>query len=159
VNDRTLRLGPDGNVADAVATYVAELATEAGLPAGKAYWLRLAVEEIATNIVQHGYRGHGPVRLTSEIWPDQVRLHIEDRAPEFDPRSHDPAPQLETTPAEREAGGFGLLLALRKLDAFCYEQADGQNRNTLIMFRPTDSTDAAEGDGKPDDTQDRVDHR
>ncbi len=154
MNDRTLSLGHDGNVAEAVATYVGALASEAGLPSSKAYWLRLAVEEIATNIVQHGYHGRGPVRLTSEIWPDQVRLHIEDRAPGFDPRTHDPAPQLETTPAEREAGGFGLLLALRKLDAFCYEQADGQNRNTLIMFRP-----AAEGDGKPDDAQDRVDHR
>ena len=40
-----------------------------------------------------------------------------------------------------EAGGFGLLLALHKLDGFSYEYADGKNRNTLIMCRTIGTPD------------------
>lgn len=128
---------------ETVASFVASLVQEAGLPSSKAYWLRLAAEEITTNIAQHGYRGSGPLRLTGEVGPDRVCLRIEDEAPEFDPRSHDPGPRLQTAPADREVGGFGLLLALHKLDGFCYERASGQNCNTLIMFRS--GTDAEPG--------------
>lgn len=155
---RVLQLGDDC-VAEAVAAFVGELAQDADLPVSKAYWLRLAVEEITTNIVRHGYRGGGVVRLTSEISPDRVWVRIEDEAPGFDPQSHDPARQLQTAPDEREAGGFGLFLALRKLDGFCYERSDGQNRNTLTMFRPRARTDTGEEDGVPDGNKQRADHR
>ena len=155
---RVLALGAD-DVAEAAADVVGELARDAGLPPGRAYWLRLAVEEIATNVVRHGYQGRGVVRLTSGIWPDRVWVRIEDEASEFDPRSHDPVPRLETAPAEREAGGFGLLLALRKLDGFCYERSDGQNRNTLIMSRSPADTDVEEVDGAPDGNKQRADRR
>ena len=155
---RVIQLGEDC-VAEAAAAFVGELVQDAGLPTSKAYWLRLAVEEITTNIARHGYRGHGLVRLTSEISQDRVWVRIEDEAPQFDPQSHDPARQLQTAPAEREAGGFGLLLALRKLDGFCYERLDGQNRNTLTMFRPRVRTDASEVDGVPDGNKQRADRR
>lgn len=155
---RVIQLGDDC-VAETAAAFVGKLAQDAGLPTSKAYWLRLAVEEITINIVRHGYRGHGLVRLTSEISPDRVWVRIEDEAPRFDPQSHNPARQLETAPTEREAGGFGLLLALRKLDGFCYERSDGQNRNTLTMFRPRAGTDASEVDGVPDGNKQRADRR
>ena len=73
--------------------------------------------------------------LTGCIQPDGVWMRIEDEAPAFDPRTHDAGPRLATEPSEREAGGFGLLLALHKLDGFSYELAGGRNRNTLIMSR------------------------
>ncbi len=165
-----LQVDTTGRSTEAVASFVAMLVREAGLPSSKAYWLRLAAEEITTNIAQHGYRGCGPLRLTSEVGPDRVCLRIEDEAPEFDPRSHDPGPQLQTAPSDREVGGFGLLLALHKLDGFCYERLSGQNCNTLIMFRsgtvgaypPEAAPDDAEPgtvNGVTDGVNSRADHR
>jgi serine/threonine-protein kinase RsbW len=130
-----IEIRSEDSVAEAVASFTGDLARRAGLPPSKAYWLRLATEEIATNVMEHGYRGCGPVRLSGGIQADQVWVRIEDEAHAFDPRAHDARPLLETVPQEREAGGYGLLLALHKLDAFDYERAGGRNLNTLIMFR------------------------
>src|ERR1700733_12766933 len=130
-----LRLDGDNSTAEAVTCFVEAVARDAELPRGKAYWLRLAVEEITTNIVEHGYEGSGPIWLAAGIKPDRVWLRIEDTAPAFDRRTHEHRAKLAIAPAEREAGGFGLLLALHKLDGFSYEYADGKNRNTLIMCR------------------------
>jgi serine/threonine-protein kinase RsbW len=130
-----LTLEGDNSTCDAVASFVEELVGHARLAHGKAYWLRLAAEEITTNIAHHGYRGRGPMWLTAGCEPDIVWLRIEDAAPAFDPESHDRHSRLAVEPAEREEGGFGLLLALHKLDGFSYEYSDGKNRNTLIMNR------------------------
>lgn len=145
-----LRLDCDNSTVEAVTGFVGLLSHKAELPRGKAYWLRLAAEEITTNIAQHGYRGTGPVRLTGGIQADRVWLRIEDKAPAFDPGTYDPGPRLATKPSEREAGGFGLLLALHKLDEFCYERAGGTNRNTLIMYREAAGGVSHAMDGVPD---------
>jgi anti-sigma regulatory factor (Ser/Thr protein kinase) len=137
------RLGfdTDRGITEVVAGFMETIAREAGLERRKAYWLRLAVEEITTNIVQHGYRGQGPVWLEGKISDCAVSVLIEDKAPAFDPRGHDCRERLSEDPSSREEGGFGLLLALRNLDGFSYEYADGKNRNELIMHRSTGDSD------------------
>jgi serine/threonine-protein kinase RsbW len=136
-----LHLEGDNSAAEAITCFVEALVRDAGLPHAKAYWLRLAVEEISTNIIDHGYEGTGPMWLTGTIKPDSVSIQIEDTAPAFDPRTHDHQAKLAVAPEEREAGGFGLLLAWHKLDGFCYEYAGGKNRNTLIMSRTIGTPD------------------
>jgi serine/threonine-protein kinase RsbW len=145
-----LRLDDENSPAEAVARFVEALARDAELPHQKAYWLRLAVEEITTNIIDYGYQGTGLIWLAGRIEPDRVSIRIEDTACAFDPRTHDHHAKLAVAPAEREAGGFGLFLALHKLDGFCYEYADGKNRNTLIMSRTM---------GTPDGKINRADRR
>lgn len=140
MNVRSLHLDCGRPITGDVAAFVGALASQAGLPQHKAYWLRLATEEITTNIAQHGYRGGGPLRLAGEVEADRVWVRIEDEAPAFDPRTHDPRPHLQTDPALRAEGGFGLLLALHKLDGFAYERTGDMNTNTLIMCRDTDAT-------------------
>lgn len=130
-----VRLQGDERIAEAVAQFIEAFAKQAELPQQQAYWLRLATEEITTNVVKHGYRGAGPLWLTAGIQPACVWLRIEDEAPAFDPLAHDRHSQLAIDPAEQEEGGFGLLLALHKLDGFEYEYADGRNRSTLVMRR------------------------
>lgn len=118
-----------------VADFVRGLAAQAGLSRSKTYWLRLAAEEFTTNICQHGYRGPGPIWLAGSVEADRVWVRIEDGAPAFDPRTHDPGPRLAIEPAGREQGGLGLLLALHRLDEFTYERTAGTNRSTLCMRR------------------------
>lgn len=137
---RNLKLDGGDRTTEEVASLVREIARAAELPHRKEYWLRLAAEEITTNITQHGYQGPGPIWLAGEIAADEVRLLIEDEASAFDPLRHDRHAQLAIDPAEREEGGFGLLLALHRLDGFSYEYAAGKNRNTLIMRRAPDNS-------------------
>lgn len=144
---RSLHLDCGRSAAQEVAAFVGALASQAGLSQHKAYWLRLATEEITTNIAEHGYHGTGPVRLAGEVQADKVWVRIEDEAPAFDPRTHDPRPRLKTDPALRAEGGYGLLLALDKLDGFAYERTGGMNSNTLIMCRDTASQNAHATEG------------
>jgi serine/threonine-protein kinase RsbW len=124
-----------------VAEFVCSLAGEVGLAEGTAYRLRLAADEIVTNIGLHGYHGRpGPVELVGGVEPDAVWLSIIDEAPPFDPTTHDPAPRLAAGPFHSGEGGFGLFLALRGLDDFRYRRTGGRNENTLIMRRPVDAT-------------------
>ena len=130
-----LRIDAKDSIAEIVADFVTTLARETVLPRNKAYWLRLATEEIVTNIAKHGYHGSGPVWLKGGFCADRVWVQIEDTAPEFDPRTHDPGPRLAIEMAKREVGGYGLLLALRVADEFRYQRVQGRNRNTLYVSR------------------------
>jgi anti-sigma regulatory factor (Ser/Thr protein kinase) len=82
-----------------VPTVVARLAVAAGLTRGQAYRLRLATEEITTNIVIHGYGGCGrAVDIDAGYDADWAWLRIEDDAPEFDPTEYDPASKIAEDP-------------------------------------------------------------
>ena len=134
-----LEIDAADGVEEIVAELVGALARKARLPRHKAYWLRLATEEIVTNIGRHGYRGPGPVWLRSSVGPDRVWVRIEDAAPAFDPRSHDPGPPPATGLSEVDPGGYGLALARHGADEFRYERVGGRNRSTLSVSRPADA--------------------
>jgi serine/threonine-protein kinase RsbW len=136
-----LRLDGQNSTVEAIACFVAMLARDGRLSQRKAYWLRLAAEEITTNIVQHGYHGCGPVWLEGRVSADVVSMRIEDEAPAFDPTAYDRHYRLAEEPAQRDEGGFGLLLALHNLDGFFYEYVGGRNRNELIMCRTIGEAD------------------
>lgn len=134
-----------------VAALAACLSTMGGLTRPQAYRLRLAADEITTNIWLHGYRGcPGVVDLSAGVEPARVWLRTEDDAPPFDPCSHDPDPDLALDPIERVAGRLGLYLARTGLDQLGYEYAGCRNRNTLIMRRPLNggNHDADDGAGR-----------
>ena len=127
--------GGVASVAREVGEFVTLLATEAGLSKTQAYRLRLAADEITTNIIMHGYRqAPGVIDVTGGCDADRVWIRIEDDAPAFDPRSHRPAPHVGDA-ADRQLGGCGLLLVRHSVDEFHYELIGGRNRNVLTMSR------------------------
>src|SRR4051812_4178783 len=88
-----------------VGQYVMAAAEEAGLEKSDAYKLRLAVDEIVTNIMVHGYTESGttgPVELRTEIKDGALNLIVEDIGPAFDPFSLAPPADLEKPLEERE---------------------------------------------------------
>lgn len=121
---------------DEIARYVLDLAGRAGLSEETSYRLRLATDELATNVVMHGYRGRaGELRLVGGMDEDTVWIRIEDDAPRFDPGAHCVPPQTQLPLAQRAVGGLGIHLALTALDDFSHRYADGHNRSTLVMRR------------------------
>jgi anti-sigma regulatory factor (Ser/Thr protein kinase) len=146
-----LRLHDGRCAGDELADFVRSLSRQAGLDSRQAYRLRLAADEITTNIALHGYRGAGGVvEVEGGVDESGVWLRIEDTAPPFDPRTHDPGPRLLADPAGGTEGGFGLFLALRGLDHFAYDYVGGRNLNTLVVRRSAeggkDGQDGRAGD-------------
>ncbi|XVS60760.1 ATP-binding protein [Actinosynnema sp. CA-299493] len=137
---------PEG-VSSRVAEFVCGLAEYGGLTREQAYRLRLATDEIATNVLQHGYRGPGLLDLCGGVEPDRVWVRTEDEAPPFDPRDHDPGPLLAQDPITRAAGGLGLVLALESLDEFEYERVGNRNRITMAVRRGRNGGGGGPGHG------------
>ena len=125
-----------------IAEYVVSAAKAAGLDRGRVYRLRLAVDEIATNIVDHGYQAHGEtgfLEVSADIAARALTICIRDTA-----RPYDPLRDLEQRNGtmadrplhERGEGGLGLFLASRSVDALDYSRSGGKNHNYLIMNLP-----------------------
>ena len=119
--------------------YVAWAAAAFGLEESAAYRLSLAVDEIATNIVIHGYHDaerSGDLRVWAESSPDRLVVYLEDTGLSFDPREVPTPTDLDRPLEERPDGGLGIYLALWGVDSIHYEQVNGRNRTTFIMERP-----------------------
>lgn len=123
-----------------IAALVLRLAGRAGLDKGAAYRIRLAVDELATNIVMHGYRGgDGRITVRGRSGPGRVQISVEDSAPAFDPARGRLPPDPGTAPERRRIGGLGIHLALTSVDEFGYVRRDGRNISTLtVMAEGTD---------------------
>ena len=124
----------------AVGAFVARAAETAGLDEQAAYGLRLAVDEIATNAIVHGYQKAGKAGdlvLSASLTADRLCVVLEESSPPYDPRQTPPPDDLARAPEERPAGGLGVFLALQGVDAFRYESTSGVNRHTFVMNRMT----------------------
>ena len=73
-----------------IRRYVKESADRAGIEAARTYQLQLAVDEIATNIILHGYKdadASAVISIGSEMSGDALIIMLEDQAPAFDPNT------------------------------------------------------------------------
>jgi serine/threonine-protein kinase RsbW len=123
----------------AIGKYVNTAALEAGLDKKAAYKLRLAVDEIASNIIIHGYQeagllGEVVVRAQSDL--ETLTITLEDTSAPFDPRDKERPEQIDLPIEERPIGGLGIYLAVESVDRFDYEYVNNRNRNIFIVNRP-----------------------
>jgi len=98
--------------------------------------MRLAVEEVFTNILQHGYGGSGPVEVAVDGGPRCVRVRLRDQAPPFDPADA-PAPDLASPAEARDPGGLGWHLVRQLVDELEHAAGPaGGNTYTLVKQLP-----------------------
>jgi serine/threonine-protein kinase RsbW len=111
VEENTLRLTADENAAHALAH---------------------AVDECATNIVEHGYSGQpGTIEVEFDRSGERVTIVLRDHAPPFDPTGM-PPPDLTLPLEAREPGGLGVYLTRQMVDEWRYRQLPDGNELTLI---------------------------
>jgi anti-sigma regulatory factor (Ser/Thr protein kinase) len=123
-----------------IADYVMSAAEQAGLEKKAAYKLRLAIDEIATNIILHGYEEAGltgNIEITAELSDRTLTLTLEDSAIPFDPLQHSQPSEddLQQSLEERQIGGLGVFLAIDGVDDFAYEFVNNRNRNHFTLNR------------------------
>lgn len=124
-----------------IADFVLAAAAEIGLDKKAAYNLRLAVDEIATNIVTHGFDEaglEGEMQISAVFTADSLEIAIEDNAIPYDPLQKQPVDvtELHRPLEERQIGGLGVYLAIEGVDQFRYERVGDRNRNIFIVNRP-----------------------
>jgi serine/threonine-protein kinase RsbW len=129
----------------AICTYVEQAAETAGLCRQDSYRLRLAVDEIATNAIVHGYAGcKGILCLGASLVGDRLTLFLVDSGPPFDPWRQPSPVDLERPLAERQPGGLGVYLARYGADSVAYTRTNDRNCTSLtINCRPADKGGSA----------------
>ena len=98
-------------------------------PEGNRYNILLALQEMVTNVLRHGYKLDEslPVEVTFELREDQLDITLRDQGPPFDPRNvatpkHDAGSSMPV-----EAGGHGIRIARMVMDHFEYSREKGWN--------------------------------
>jgi serine/threonine-protein kinase RsbW len=121
-----------------IRDFVTTVANAAGLDKKVTYRLNLAVDEIATNIITHGYDEagrEGDVDVIADIGEKALTIHIEDTGAAYDPDQLQTPDSLDQPLEQRPIGGLGVFLAIQSVDKFQYERIDERNRHTFIVNR------------------------
>ena len=120
---------------DKIAEFYAGAAEEAGLNEKSAYDVQLAVNEAASNIIEHAYGGQnqGDIECSYDVLPDKLIVIIKDYGKPFDPEivAH---PDLESDPCARKPRGLGLHFMRSLMDSLDFA-FNGGGGNVLTMVK------------------------
>lgn len=107
-------------------------AEEKGAGPQAVYFVNLAIEELATNILKYGYDDAAAheILLRLEIHSGTLLLMLEDDGHEFDPLAA-PEPDVHLPAEERLPGGLGIHLVRKMADEIHYQRCGGRNRLTV----------------------------
>ncbi|MCH8474401.1 MAG: ATP-binding protein [Opitutales bacterium] len=94
--------------------------------------LNLALDELFTNIVQHGYPPGKEGRIFLQLRKNEnsVEALLQDQAPAYNPFEA-PDPDLESPIESRPIGGLGVHLVKELMDHWEYRRDSDQN--TIIL--------------------------
>lgn len=123
---------------DLIRQYVKASAATAGLDKKASYRLCQAVDEIATNIICHGYKAagrEGVLDLWVNIDQKVLTIYLQDAGVTYDPRQAliPESEELRLPLDERRIGGLGIYLALSSVDEFLYERVGTKNLSIFIV--------------------------
>ena len=122
-----------------IGKYVLAAANEAGLDRRAAYRLRLAVDELATNAIIHGYQEsslNGMIDLWTDIDDKHLTIGMEDSGRPYDPIKTPPPQDLDEPLEDRRLGGLGIYLAKMGVTDLRYERVGNHNRTVFVVSRP-----------------------
>lgn len=97
------------------------------VPDGLAWRVKLALDEILSNVVRHGgLDERSPIDMTFSFEAGVVGVEIVDAAAAFNPLLA-PAPDASRPLAARTVGGVGITIVKGLMDETRYERRDGRN--------------------------------
>ena len=108
--------------------FVEQFCRAGGLPPDDAFALSLALDELVTNVIVHGYddRAEHEIHLALSMVGADVVVEMTDDARAFDP-SRATAVDLAAELQHRTIGGLGLHFVQRAMDEMTYRRSDRHN--------------------------------
>ncbi len=128
----TLVLKNDVSELESVISFVSAVCVRNSIPPETEHDLKLALDEMITNVAQHAYPGGGEHHFTLQITvsDEEFVARIEDDGVEFNPTEH-PIPDLDAPLEERKVGGLGVYLVRQIMTSVEYRRVAGKNVVTL----------------------------
>lgn len=94
-----------------------------------------AADELATNSIEHGYRGRsGPLHIQVSAEGDRIVVVLRDQGAAFDPTTV-AAPNLNVPLEERPIGGMGIFLARQLTDELSWRRLRRGNEIRLARHK------------------------
>ncbi len=94
--------------------------------------MNLALEEIVTNVIEHGHEDTDEhfILIRCSVYDGQIMAEIEDDGKPFNPLEQ-PAPDITLPLEERPLGGLGIYLIRNVMDGLDYTYQGGKNQIRL----------------------------
>ena len=132
-----MTIGSDIGEIPAVSARLEEALGSVGFPPDDILDTQLAVEEVITNIITHGYKKTGGrIHLSCRFTRNGSEIRIADSAPRFNPLSI-AEPDLDKDISERKVGGLGVYLLRQVMDEISYRYENG--KNVLVLEKKRSS--------------------
>jgi sigma-B regulation protein RsbU (phosphoserine phosphatase) len=131
-----------------IRDYVKAAAASAGLDHTATYNLLLAVDEIATNVILHGYEEaglQGDISVAAKRQGDALVIQLSDSGKSYDPHAHqEPDDEgLLKELSDRPIGGLGIMLAKDGVDELQYESTiKGNVHRFVVRLKPPEIPNA-----------------
>lgn len=111
-----------------VAAHIDDFCASRELAPEIAYAVNLAIEEMLSNTISHGYEDDETHRIEVIVRLEETTLvvMIVDDGKTFDPTKAKEA-DVTMSPEDRELGGLGILLVNRMMDSVEYQRRGGCN--------------------------------
>jgi anti-sigma regulatory factor (Ser/Thr protein kinase) len=122
------------------------MAEVAGFNRAAADQIALAVDEAATNVIEHAYGGAGDrvVEVRYEDRGEDLRVDVVDNGARVDPKTM-PRVDLDRYASERRKGGLGVHLMSKIMDSVTFRRSARRNVCCLIRHKPEEAESADEG--------------
>jgi len=131
-NTFTLTIGSDITGIPEVSDRLEEAMSGCGFSPEEILDTQLAVEEVITNVIVHGYKkSSGEIHISCRITKNIAEIEIADTAPPFDPLSL-PEPDLAGDVSNRKIGGLGVFLVRQVMDDVHYRREGKKNIIILV---------------------------
>ncbi len=127
-----------------VAAFVERFAETEGFDPLELYRINLALDELFTNTIEHGFPGReneADISISMRREGETIVVRYEDNGPAFNPLEATEQ-DTELDLLERPIGGLGLQLIASTFDAVNYERIDDRNVTTLRQSRATSEDDS-----------------
>jgi serine/threonine-protein kinase RsbW len=128
-----IRVAADLKNLGTIRSFVQEQLLALGIAGLEADHLVLAADEVATNIILHGYEKQpGSIEVEVAHDPDTLYITLRDRAPVFNPNTM-PEPDLTVPLEQRALGGMGIFLARRATDEIRHMARPGGGNELCLV--------------------------
>jgi anti-sigma regulatory factor (Ser/Thr protein kinase) len=123
-----------GDTMDRVSELIDRVGAAYRLPPERETDLRIALDEVVTNIVKYAYADDGKhdIRIRCELLDGRLATTIEDDGVAFDPLQA-PMPDVSSPLATRQVGGLGIVFLMELMQSVKYERVGARNRLILVQ--------------------------
>ncbi len=122
---------------DEIRDFFTQAAKEANLDKESIYHIQLAVDEAASNIIEHAYKGEdkGKIECSYLADPGRLEIYLHDHGHPFDPYSIE-TPDLNAGLFERKQSGLGMHFMKSLMDSIEFSfTREGGNFLKMVKTR------------------------